>query len=216
MAAGLDLALDDTDVLFDAAGARTELMERRVVAATLACVARFGLSKLTIDDVAREAGCGRATLYRYVGGKQQLIRTAVDAEVERLALTVSAAVTGADDLEGAVVATLTTLARELAASEAIQFLLAYEPELVLPYVTFDGAGRFLADARALLAPAFGRFADAERAERVAEWITRVVLSYVCSPDVEVSMTDESDVRTLVRAFVLPGLAGKPEPARGSN
>src|SRR6476660_9592213 len=45
-------------------------IEDRAVGATLACIARHGLAKTTFDDVAREAGCARATLYRYFGGKR--------------------------------------------------------------------------------------------------------------------------------------------------
>jgi AcrR family transcriptional regulator len=50
-------------------------IEDRAVRATLACVARHGLAKTTFDDVAREAGCARATLYRYFGGKRPPSRT---------------------------------------------------------------------------------------------------------------------------------------------
>ena len=44
----------------------------RLLDATLACIARVGVSKTTLDDVAREAGCSRATLYRYFPGKPPL------------------------------------------------------------------------------------------------------------------------------------------------
>ena len=37
-------------------------VEARAVAALLTCIARYGLAKTTLDDVAREAGCSRATL----------------------------------------------------------------------------------------------------------------------------------------------------------
>ncbi len=44
--------------------------EDRVLDAARRCVDRWGLSKLTIDDVAAEAGVSRATLYRlFPGGK---------------------------------------------------------------------------------------------------------------------------------------------------
>ena len=45
----------------------------RVLDAALTCVARVGLAKTTLDDVAREAGCARATVYRCFSGKQQLL-----------------------------------------------------------------------------------------------------------------------------------------------
>ena len=41
----------------------------RIRDAALVCIGRFGLAKTTVDDIAREAGCSRATLYRYFDGK---------------------------------------------------------------------------------------------------------------------------------------------------
>ena len=35
--------------------------EARLIDATLICLARWGVAKTTLDDVARQAGCSRAT-----------------------------------------------------------------------------------------------------------------------------------------------------------
>ena len=56
----------------------------RIRDAVLVCIARFGLAKTTLDDVAREAGCSRATLYRYFDGKPASSRAAVAAELDRV------------------------------------------------------------------------------------------------------------------------------------
>ena len=56
-------------------------IEARAVTATLASIARAGLTKTTIDDIAHEAGCGRATLYRYFGSRSNLIELAVRSEL---------------------------------------------------------------------------------------------------------------------------------------
>ena len=47
-----------------------------------------------------------------------------------------------------------------------------------------------------------------KAARAAEWVTRVLLSYLACPAEGVDMTDAESVRALVRSFVLPGL-GRP-------
>src|SRR5882757_3039047 len=56
----------------------------KVVDAALRAIARFGLTKLTVDDVAREAGISRATLYRYFPGRGAVLAAVVQAETERL------------------------------------------------------------------------------------------------------------------------------------
>ena len=56
----------------------------RVLDAALVCVARVGLGKTTLDDVAREAGCARATVYRCFPGKQALFTAVLEREVTAL------------------------------------------------------------------------------------------------------------------------------------
>ena len=47
---------------------------QRTIEATYACVARRGIAKTTVEDVAREAGISRATVYRaFPGGRDELI-----------------------------------------------------------------------------------------------------------------------------------------------
>jgi len=52
--------------------------------ATLTCIADGGMKGFTVEDVAREAGLSRATLYRYFpGGRDQLVSETVTWEVGR-------------------------------------------------------------------------------------------------------------------------------------
>lgn len=184
---------------------QTESVEERAVRATLACVARHGLAKTTFDDVAREAGCARATLYRYFGGKRQLVRITVAREAARISAGIRDAADAEATFEDAVVAMLVRAARELREHEALQFLFAFEPELVLPHVTFDAGNRFLVGAGSAIAPALARFLPTERADRAGEWLVRVVLTHALSPSSPIDLTDEAVTRALVRELVLPGL-----------
>jgi AcrR family transcriptional regulator len=185
-------------------------IEDRAVRATLACVARHGLAKTTFDDVAREAGCARATLYRYFGGKRQLVRITIAREAARVAASIRAAADAEATFEDAVVAMFVRAARELRENDALQFLFAFEPEIVLPHMTFDAGTRFLVGAGAAISPALDRFLPAARAERAGEWLARVALTHALSPTSPIDLTDEAETRALVREFVLPGLL-RPEP-----
>lgn len=193
--------------------AHSDATERRILAATIACLARFGLGKTTLDDVAREAGCARATVYRYFPGKAALIDAAVAAELERAVDDVNRAGRSAASLEDAVVAMMITAARELEANDALQVVLAHEPELVLPHLSFEGGSRLLADASEAFAPILAAFLPAARAERAAEWCTRVLLAHYSTDGARVSLTDPAAVRPLVSRYVLPGLVSVARPTR---
>ena len=188
-----------------AAPPRTEPgIHERAVAATLACIARHGVGKTTIDDVAREAGCSRASLYRYFGGKQELVADAVRAEADRVLASIRAAADAEGTLEDALVAGLLTAGRELHEHPALEFVAAFEPERLLPHLTFAGGDRFLVRAAVAFAPALARFAIAD-AERGAEWVARIGLTLWACPSGPVSLADPLGLRDYVRAFVLPAM-----------
>jgi AcrR family transcriptional regulator len=180
-------------------------MRDRIIDATLACIGRVGLAKTTLDDVAREARCARATLYRYFPGKQPLVAALVGREAEQLASALVDATATAATLEDAVVAAVVTGVGALEHHAALQYVLLVEPEVLLPHLAFHRADDFLRDASALVAPALAPFLPPGRAERAAEWLVRIVLSYVCSPSADVDLHDTNSVRLLVSQFVLPGL-----------
>src|SRR4051794_6865523 len=107
--------------------------EGRVLDAAIRCIARWGVSKTSLDDVAREAGCSRATVYRlFPGGKESLFEAVATAEAERFFRGLTDRLRSADNLEDAVVGGITYAAGVLTNHEALQYLLAYEPEVVLP------------------------------------------------------------------------------------
>ncbi|MEX0665632.1 MAG: TetR/AcrR family transcriptional regulator [Acidimicrobiia bacterium] len=199
-------------VLADPVAPSVPGIHERAAAATLSCLARHGISKTTIDDIAREAGCSRATLYRYFGGKAELVQTVVRAEAARVAGTVRAAADTTDTLEDAVVAMLHTAGYELGEHPALRFVADFEPERLLPHLTFAGGERFLARAGAAIAPSLERFLPG-RAERAAEWVARVGLTLWLCPSGPVSLVDPVSLRAYVRAFVVPALDRiLPDPA----
>lgn len=182
-------------------------IEERVLDATLRCIARWGLAKTTLDDVAREAGCSRASVYRaFPGGKEALVAALVASEVERFGHGLRSQLAGLDDLESLLVAGITYAARHLRGHEALRFLLAHEPELILPRVAFHHMNEVLRVASELAGPFLAPFVGDDEAPRAAEWVARLVCSYTLSPSDDVDVRDEESVRALVRDFVLPGLS----------
>lgn len=187
----------------------------RICDATLACVARWGVTKTTLEDVAREAGVGRATIYRtFRGGKAELLHAVVAREAVRFLDGVRAAVDAAgDDLEDVVVAGVSTAARQLGEHAALGYLLAREPDVVLPHVAFRRLGTLFDAVAAFADPLLERFVpDPVERARAAEWLARVVLTYVFHPADGVDLADPAAARRLVRTFVVPGLrAGVAQP-----
>jgi AcrR family transcriptional regulator len=188
----------------------------RLIDGALACVARVGLAKTTLDDVAREAGCSRATLYRYFPGKSTLVAAVVAREASRLGVALAEATAACATLEDAVVAGVRTAVDTLDRHAALQYVLLVEPEVLVPHLALNRADDFLRDATALVAPALAPFLPTGNTERAAEWLVRIVLSYACSPSPIVDLHDTQSVRQLVSQFVLPGLVRTTTTIQGAS
>ncbi|HXX91927.1 MAG TPA: TetR/AcrR family transcriptional regulator [Acidimicrobiales bacterium] len=178
----------------------------RIVDGALRCIARQGIAKTTLDDVAQEAGCSRATVYRvFPGGKENVLAAVFDTELARFYSALAVRLGDADNLEDVLVEAVATGAGTIASHPALTYLLAHEPGLVLPHLTFAHMDQLLADVGGFMAPFLGRFLDHDEAVRVAQFTARIALSYLSCPAEGTDITDHDDVRRLVRRFVLPGI-----------
>jgi AcrR family transcriptional regulator len=204
------VASADADTIVSSTPARV-----RVIDGALACIARRGVAKTTLDDVARAAGCSRATVYRvFPGGKDALLGAVVDTEVSRFFSALAVRMGAATDLEDVLVAGMTEAATRVTAHPALGNLLASEPELVLSQLAFARMDEVLAVTCAFTTPFLGRWLDQAESRRVAEWAARIVVSYLVCPADGVDLTDAGHVRRLVRLFVLPGIRALRVPQGG--
>ncbi len=188
--------------------------EARVHAATLSCIARFGLSKTTLDDIARESGVSRATIYRtFPGGREVLFQSVLMAEIGRFYDVLGSALAEIDDFEDLLTVGLAASMRFLRDHDALQTLVDIEPGLLLPQFAFHRLDLVLTDAAAFAVPFLephlrtgdDRSVDDDRIWTVAEHLVRIVLSYTMHPSPHVDPSDDESVRRLVRHHVLPGL-----------
>ncbi len=190
----------------------------RLVDGALQCLARQGIAKTTVDDIARAAGLSRATAYRtFPRGKDGILAAVVETELARLFSSLAVAMGEAGDLEDVLVAGMVASARWLRGHGPLTYLLEHEPGAVLPFVTFGGFDEVMLKASDLAAPFFARWLEPEQASRAAEWAVRIVMAYCSDPSPHADLTDPADTRALVRTFVLPGiLALRLEAAGGSS
>ena len=176
----------------------------RICAAFLTCIERDGLRATSLDDVATEAGCGRATIYRVIpGGRGGLLRAAIQFSLDMIIDRCRAGVSGAATLEAAVARSLHTAAVMLDGSAALQRLLAEEPGAILPYLSFDGLQPLLARIAEVSPLLFGPFGTDAQSRSAGEWIARVVIGHLRSPGGPVDLTDPEHCRRLVALFFTP-------------
>jgi AcrR family transcriptional regulator len=188
--------------------------EGRVLAAAVACVDKWGIAKVTVDDIATEAGISRATLYRlFPGGKDVLFEAIRQTETLAFFADLDVHVQASDTLEELVVGILVEATVALRTDDRLQMMLAARPGEVLASIGFADQPRIIAAASAFLQPRVARFIDAEQAHHLADWMVRVVLSYFFTPSDHVDLADTKSARSFARAFVLPAFSTL-QPSQG--
>lgn len=169
------MAILETDV---ARATRTRILD-----AAFDAVADFGLSRLTMEDVATRATCSRQTLYRYFPTRDDLLAALVLREEERFLEGVRAAFAAAVDLEEGVREAVVFVLGEARRHPLLDRLLRTEPDALLPYLTTRGRAavdRAASVLRDLLSQRAGE-TDRETLRQAADAAVRLLISYTINP-----------------------------------
>jgi AcrR family transcriptional regulator len=156
----------------------------RILDAAAGLFAQHGVNAVGMGEVARAAGCSRATLYRYFADRHELHLAFVHREARRIGALV-AAETG--DPADAVLAAVRHV-REA-------------PELLAWFGAADaGTTAGLAQSSEVI-EALGLAAVGD--EAAARWLVRVIVSLLIVPG-----RDDAEEREIVARFVMPGLVAR--------
>jgi AcrR family transcriptional regulator len=188
------------------AGSDKTAVRQRILVATYDCVARWGLSKTTVEDAARQSGLSRATVYRYFpGGRDELISAVVGWQYATFFLRLYQEVRDAESLEEVIEGGLAFAHRAIREHEVLQRILLTEPDLLLPQLSVESAGTENMIA-AFLVPYLERhtLAPGVSVPEAADFLARMVLSYIAAPG-RWDLDDPAAVARLVRAELLGGI-----------
>lgn len=168
---------------------RTELGAERILDAAARLFMERGIGQPGMEDIARAAGCSRATVYRYFENKQALLRAFVHREARDVTAQVAQELAHHSDrremLTAAVVATL-------AAVRARPYL---EPWYVGSATdlleVFRESPVISALANSFVAPS-----AAEPDADLGRWVLRIVMSYLREPE-----ATPEDERRMIERFL---------------
>jgi AcrR family transcriptional regulator len=178
--------------------------EDRILDATKRCCERWGLSKVTVDDIAATAGVSRATLYRlFPGGKDVVFDALRVRELEDFFTRLRRELEGVSSLEDFLVEAVVHATRELRADDHLALMLASEPGATLAQLTVEGLPRILRIATTFLTPLVDPFLDRAEAMRLVDLLARLVISYFLAPSDLVDLGSHYDARMFVRSSILP-------------
>jgi len=164
-----------------------------------------GIAKTTMEDIAREAGAGKATLYRYFPNKSAVVDALVARENERftrrLTRAVAQADTAAHKIESAFVAALDFLRSHSMLNKSLR----EEPDILLPYLTLRSGPMVQTGMRIFrevieVGVRSGEFRPVHP-EWAAETIFRLVMSFFSLPPLAIRVDDPAQVREYAHGLV---------------
>jgi AcrR family transcriptional regulator len=148
------------------------------------CFARYGVARTSVQDVAKEVGVNRVTVYRQVGSIDQQVALLFARDLHRWLEVVAREMADPPDAQ-AIVRIVAATVREARDHDVLAKVLADEPELLGPVLVgglSDFFGRVVTVAIPLLTLGMeaGRLARRDPAI-VAEWLVRIGISVWVDP-----------------------------------
>ena len=179
---------------------------QRIVEAAYACVARRGVAKTTIEDVAKEAGMSRATVYRtFPGGRDEVINATVAWATLDFFARLYERIRGAESLEEVMERGIMFAHRSIVEHEVLQRVMQTEPDKLLPILTVESI-RIREGIVTVLSPYLQErgLAVGVDLHDAADFLARMVLSYISAPG-RWDLDDPNQVARLVRSELLAGM-----------
>ena len=180
----------------------------RILDAALACYEQSGISGTRLEDVAKSAGIGRTTLYRYVKNRDDLLNQVIqrDALAQREEMEVLNRYL--DNLADSLVESTVMVLRGRRTRPINRLLFGMEENAMIDRINLSPSS-FSALTEALLTPQFnkalarGEVREGVTLAQASDWVARITLSLVTYP--EDFLNDEDSLRQYLRTFLVPSL-----------
>jgi AcrR family transcriptional regulator len=177
------------------AARRNEVAADRILDAAGALFAELDPASVGMHDIARAAGCSRATLYRYFENREALHTAYVHRETYGLYHRMIETITGIDDPRERLIAGFTTSIAMVRQSPALASWFASTQAPI------GGEIAEQSDVIKAMTAAFLISLGPDAADvvaRRARWVVRVMTSLLIFPG-----ADEADERAMIEEFLVP-------------
>ncbi|WP_433755263.1 TetR/AcrR family transcriptional regulator [Nocardia sp. CA-135398] len=183
-------------------------LETRILDAALVQFAKVGVKKTTIEDVARQAGVDRVTVYRRVGSRDDLVQAVISREVATLLGELAAMPERHSSIDDLVADIFVTVVTRWRTHPMVERMLAIEPERVIMKLTVDGATTFAMCVSATAttldrAVECGLLADSDDLMIRAEIVCRVVHSLILAPHGAAQLRSDDELGEFARRYLVP-------------
>ncbi|MEH6519411.1 MAG: TetR/AcrR family transcriptional regulator [Halioglobus sp.] len=187
---------------------KAQLTLQKILDAALECYGAKGIAQTTLDEVAKAAGIGRTTLYRYVDNRDDLLNKVVYRDAQQQQEEMDVLTRYHDNLADSIVDSIVHIMRGRRVRPMNVLLFGSGEEAGIDRVNLSPAN-FYGMAEKLLGPLFEKASEAGQIrpgvtlEQLSQWVARVILSLITYP--EEFLEDENALRVFLQTFLVPSI-----------
>jgi AcrR family transcriptional regulator len=188
--------------------------QARILAAAELCMARLGVSRLSMTDVAVQAGISRGAVYLHFADRGALVDAVLTRAAHRFVASSAETVSRRRTLVGQVTEAAVFI-REHLGDAVVTLRLPADEESLLATLLTSRRERMVEEWIDFWLPYLA--SAEERGEvragidhrQAAEWIVRIMLSFAVMPPISFDPDSPAQVRAFVRSFIVDGLGPSP-------
>lgn len=180
----------------------------RAMDAAATCFQQQGLSKTSMESVAKQSKMSRATLYRHFANRDELAISVIEREAVRIALGVYQRIQKHDDFGDFIIEGMVDACQEIRANPILGSLfspdsIATSTQLLLMTDRLTNIG--LDVMKPMIEPAqkAGILRDDVSPEIIMDWVFRLLISLLTIPSETIA--NEKAQRQLLKLMLLPAL-----------
>lgn len=188
-------------------GRNRDMARDRLLDAAETCMQGKGRSGTTMEDIARQAGVSRATVYRYFASRESVVSGVIVRAAERYLHRTSGRILAHIDLGSAILDFVSVTVRAARREPIIGMLFASDDELAgvglaegTSVALFELVAEFL---RPVFAAHWHQLEAGVSVDDAAEWILRIILSLLAVRGPRHRSPEGIDA--FLRRFLLPAL-----------
>lgn len=191
--------------------------DARILEAALEQFAMTGIRKTSTDDIARRAGVNRATLYRRLGTKDDVVRAAFLFEAARVLAEIERAIDGIDDLDEYVATFFTVTVRSVRENPLLARMLHVDRDETLRSLTVGAGGVLelsaafltekIVEVRERVAAARGEPPRLDDVPALSAVLARLTQSLLLTSDGPPRLDDDDRMREFALTVVAPMVRG---------
>lgn len=172
-------------------------------------IASHGIAATSVDDVAEGAGVSRATVYRYVGAKDDVVQAVISREANHVLVRVAAAISASTSPHEAIAGAVSMALTAIAENPALARLTSSDLRKILPFITAD-SGSLVDHCVSTLSTAMRAAPelpiDDRAVECAVEEATRFVLTHLTTPRRDGSRLSPPDAGDRAASLIAPMLS----------